>query len=611
MKLIVYRGKELIGEFDFDRPLQIGRQKNEQEPLRVAIPEPATASLRLAIVPVKETSVSRNHVRMEPLGVAQLKISNISNNNVVSIDDGTLLACNESRAVYIPTGLIMGEYKLLVEGEIPESEIDSDIQSLDGKTPIPGGESAMSTLGVGSIPFGQLSPAAVKHLIGLLQAVTGLLQSAATSKDFFQMAAKGVVDVVGLDAGAVLLREKGEWRPVAINGRTADENWRPSRRVLASVLEHAKTFWQVPGSASAELDYTASLANTPFVIASPICNRSRNVIGVLYGDSRSPLGLTTGGGDWTKIVAMLVETFAYGVAVGLSRLEQEQAAMTAQVQFEQFFTPELSRQLAIEPDLLKGRDAEVSLLFCDVRGFSRVSERLGPARTVEWLRDVMSELSECVIDEQGVLVDYIGDELIAMWGAPSAQPDHALRACTAALAMLRKLPLLNERWRATLREECCFGIGINTGIARVGNTGTNRKFKYGPLGNTVNLASRVQGATKYLKTDLLITAATRQQLPDSMVARKLCKVVVTNISEPVELYELPLPETADRRLGELYETALHEFESRNFRKAAKVLSDLVELHPHDGPSLNLLCRAVESLVKEDANVSTDWILPGK
>ena len=95
-------------------------------------------------------------------------------------------------------------------------------------------------------------------------------------------------------------------------------------------------------------------------------------------------------------------------------MEQEQAAVRARVQFEQFFTPELSRQLEAEPDLLRGRDCAITVLFCDIRHFSRYSERLGPAKTVEWLSDVLGELSECVLAHQGVLVDYMGDELMAM-----------------------------------------------------------------------------------------------------------------------------------------------------------------------------------------------------
>src|SRR5262249_55483309 len=160
-----------------------------------------------------------------------------------------------------------------------------------------------------------------------------------------------------------------------------------------------------------------------------------------------------------------------GVAAGLARLEQEQAALAAQVRFEQFFTPELSRQLAARPGLLESRDCEVTALFCDIRGFSRISERLGPAQTVTWMSDVLGSLSDCVLAHRGVLVNYVGDELLAMWGAPEEQPDHAMLACRAALAMLEQLPVLSRRWRDLLQEEMSFGIGINTGQACVGNIG--------------------------------------------------------------------------------------------------------------------------------------------
>jgi class 3 adenylate cyclase len=217
---------------------------------------------------------------------------------------------------------------------------------------------------------------------------------------------------------------------------------------------------------------------------------------------------------------MLVEVLARGVAAGLARLEQEEAALAARAQFEQFFTPELTRQLARQPDLLKGRDAEVTILFCDIRAFSRISERLGPTQTVEWINEVIGALSDCVRAHAGVLVDYIGDELLAMWGAPEEQPDQARLACRAALDMLARVPKLNERWQPVLKEAMGLGTGINTGMARVGNTGSKHKFKYGPLGNTVNLASRVQGVTKYLKCKVLITEATQAKLDASFSSRR-------------------------------------------------------------------------------------------
>src|SRR5262249_55795053 len=193
-----------------------------------------------------------------------------------------------------------------------------------------------------------------------------------------------------------------------------------------------------------------------------------------------------------------------------------------------------------------------------LRRFGRV---LGPARTFRWIGDVMGALSECVRAEEGVLVDYIGDELMAMWGAPAPQDDHAERACRAALAMLDCLPGLNEIWQDILGEPIRVGIGINSGLAKVGNTGSPLKYKYGPLGHTVNLASRVQGATKYLKTGILITRETHQQLGPSFATRRVCQVRVVNIDDPVSLYEVVEPGRPgwdDFKIA--YETALKAFE---------------------------------------------------
>jgi adenylate cyclase len=335
------------------------------------------------------------------------------------------------------------------------------------------------------------------------------------------------------------------------------------------------------------------------------------VIGAIYGDCRQD-SLTAVAPKVTKVEAIVVELLARGVAVGLARIEQERAAIAARVQFEQFFTRELAQQLARETNLLEGRDVEVSLLFCDIRGFSRISERLGPEGTVKWVSQVMETLSDCVLNHSGVLVDYIGDELLAMWGAPVAQPDHAQLACSAALDMLNSLPALNERWQPILGEPLSVGIGINTGVARVGNTGSRQKFKYGPLGNTVNLASRVQGATKYLKCPLLVTEHTHARLDGRFRTRRLCLVRVVNIEKPVHLYEL-MPENypGGASLKQQYETALQEFTDKQFRPAARTLASLLADVQEDAPAQVLLKRAVIALVDGPEKDHPVWDLPGK
>jgi len=309
---------------------------------------------------------------------------------------------------------------------------------------------------------------------------------------------------------------------------------------------------------------------------------------------------------------LLVNLLACGVATGLARLEQEQAAMKASALFEQFFTPELARHLAADPGLLDGREAAVTILFTDVRSFSKHSEKLGAARTFQWINDVMQELSRCVHDEGGVLVDYIGDELMAMWGTPQEQPDQATRAVRTGLAMQATLPILDARWQAELGEPLRIGVGMNSGLAQVGNTGSAYKFKYGPLGNTVNLASRVQGLTKYLRCGVLVTAATRQQLDDSFVCRRVVRARVVNIEEPVDLYEVERAGSEERRaFFAESEAALEALEHGDFAAAARSAGSLLAAHSGDGVSLLTLARATDALVKAGASFDAVWIPPGK
>jgi len=164
--------------------------------------------------------------------------------------------------------------------------------------------------------------------------------------------------------------------------------------------------------------------------------------------------------------------------------------------------------------------------------------------------------------------------------------------------MLEQIPELNERWQSILGEPMGLEIGINSGIAQVGNTGSKYKYKYGPLGSTVNLASRVQGATKYFRSRLLITAATQSQLDASFATCRLCRVRVINIEEPVELFELV---DADRPgwsdVKTRYEQALELFEQQDFRRAVQILGNSLTTHENDGPSILLLSRAAEYLMR--------------
>jgi adenylate cyclase len=417
------------------------------------------------------------------------------------------------------------------------------------------------------------------------------MDSATASTEFLQKALSAFVQIATLRSATVLLLDGDSWKIAASHGTSPVGDWQPSRPLMARLWRKRKPIWWSP-----DRTLEGGLPGLCKVLAAPVFNTAGNMIGMLYGerfgaDRKCSLGPGI-------LESLLVEMLASAVSSGLALRQQQSEVQKARVRFEEFFTPQLAQQLYRDPDLLQGREAEVTLLFCDIRGFSRISERIGPAATVRWIGDVMGELSQCVLEQEGVLVDYIGDELIAMWGAPQPQTDQASRAVAAALAMRIAVHELDDRWRRELGEPLEVGIGLNTGPAQVGNMGSTYKFKYGPLGNTVNLASRVQGLTKHVRCRLLVTAATRAQLDSRFISRRVCQSRVVNIVEPVVVYEVDLASRPGRaEFFDQSEEALDHLEAGKFAQAARLAGTLLLEHRGDGPLLLVLSRAAEMLMQ--------------
>jgi len=342
------------------------------------------------------------------------------------------------------------------------------------------------------------------------------------------------------------------------------------------------------------------------VVATPVIDRHGRIAAVLYGERwmRRP------GRDHrvTELEGLLSETLAGAVAVGMAR----QAAERSQANLAEFFSPRVAAMLAKRPEMLVGRDTDVSVLFCDVRGFSAISEMFSAEQTIELINDVLSDLSQCVVDQDGVLVDYVGDELFAMWGAPEAQPDHATRAIAAARQMLVVIEDLRKKWRDQLAVELDIGIGINSGPARVGNVGSRLKFKYGVLGNTVNVGSRLQGACKQMGVQCLVSASTVASLPTQEKLRRLSKIRVAGIRQAVEVYQCVGQATPQwMLLKEEYESALADYEAGLPGEAVHRLGRLVQKNADDRPSAHLLVEAARALTNPSHTTDTIWDLGTK
>jgi adenylate cyclase len=599
--IFFYRQRQRVLASMLDAALEIGRQR-EGEPAPTLRLDHSRGA-RIILAPIDDVEISRSHVEVAPAEGGQVRIKNLSATLPVRLSPNQSLQPGESVQVPPPMLLQFGSYAVRVD---PPEDEELKLEGLPERTMPPGRQIAPQSLA----PLG--TSLEETTLLQWLETVLGVFQSAANTRDFPEQAARAAVKIVGLDAAAMLrCTEEGRWITEAMHsaiGPARAEAWAPSQTLLGRVRRERRTFRHVPPIGA---DTPRSLQDVSALVAAPILNGAGEVIGALYGDRRSG-GSSNGAPEISPFEAKLVELLASGIAAGLARLKQEQAALAARVQFEQFFTPQLAAQLERDPKLLEGRNAEVTILFADIRGFSRVSERLGPARTMAWIQDTMGVLSECVLAYDGVVVDYIGDELMAMWGAPAPQTDHAELACYAARQMMEMLTEINARWQDELGGPVRLGIGLNSGVARVGNTGSSLKFKYGPLGDAVNVASRVQGATKYLGADCLITGETLEKLPKGVCVRRLARARAVNIEHAIDLYEIlpKAPPDWEERCTR-YSEALAALERDELDQAARCAERLATDYPNDAAA-TALGRRVSSAGEQGHRGDTSiWHLPGK
>ena len=180
----------------------------------------------------------------------------------------------------------------------------------------------------------------------------------------------------------------------------------------------------------------------------------------------------------------------------------------------------------------------MSILFSDIRGFTTLSETMEPEAVVEVLHEYLNPMSEIVVKHGGTLDKYIGDAIMALYGAPLEQADHSRRACRTALEMMQTLKALDREWLERGRPALKIGIGINSGQVSVGNMGSNRLFDYTAIGDNVNLASRLEGLNKFYGTEILVAGATVSDLGPGFYFREVDLVRVKGKKHPITIYEI-------------------------------------------------------------------------
>ena len=278
--------------------------------------------------------------------------------------------------------------------------------------------------------------------------------------------------------------------------------------------------------------------------------------------------------------------------------------------FQLYLNPEVMEEMLEQPQNLQlgGREADLTVLFSDIRGFTAIAEKLRPKELVQLLNEYLSPMTDIVFRKRGTLDKYIGDAVMAFFGAPVHMEMHAANGCDAALEMIEALQRLRQKWRIESPSfpEVDVGIGINSGPMVVGNMGSSQRFNYTVMGDNVNLASRLEGLNKEYGTQIVVTertlSAARAALKDDLAytVRELDWVQVQGKDEPVRIFELRgrgAPSTEELPLLNGYAQGLSLYRVGNFAEARLQFDSLLERFGRDGPSALMRSRCDRMLAQ--------------
>ncbi len=285
--------------------------------------------------------------------------------------------------------------------------------------------------------------------------------------------------------------------------------------------------------------------------------------------------------------------------------------------FEHYLSPQVIKRVIKNPDLLKlgGEKKNISILFSDIRSFTNISEAMGPQELVSFMNEYLTAMTEVVLDHRGTLDKYMGDAIMAFFGAPEDMPDHAMVAQKTAIAMLERLYECREKWCIPGLDRVEIGVGISSGEVIVGNMGSAKRFDYTVMGDQVNLASRLEGLTKEYGVKILVSEFTREQAGSGLAYRELDLVRVKGKNLPVAVFE-PMARDyftdGDFTFISVFEKGLEAYRRQEWDEAVTFFNEVLKLKPQDKPSLIYIdrCRA---MAKSPPGADWDgvWVMKSK
>jgi adenylate cyclase len=237
----------------------------------------------------------------------------------------------------------------------------------------------------------------------------------------------------------------------------------------------------------------------------------------------------------------------------------------------------------------------MSVLFADICGFTNISEALTASKLKDMLNRFFTPMTRVIFESRGTIDKYVGDMIMAFWGAPLIDENHAVNSVEAAFGMLQEVKLLKKEFEAEGIPPFEIGIGINTGVMNVGDMGSEYRRSYTVIGDSVNLASRLEGLTRYYDIPLVIGEKTYEQVKDHFICQELDLIVVKGTTRPIKVYN-PICRAGEEQPGLLYELertleALRLYRVQNWRAANDIFEDLVR--ENEKPLYTLYLERIE------------------
>jgi adenylate cyclase len=293
---------------------------------------------------------------------------------------------------------------------------------------------------------------------------------------------------------------------------------------------------------------------------------------------------------WLNLIYPVLTMIVIYLGITIHRyITEEREKKKIKGAFQYYLTASVINEMLKDPTKLKlgGDKKDLSVLFSDIRGFTSISENLTPEELVHLLNEYLTAMTNVVFKYDGLLDKYMGDAIMAVFGAPLDQPDHALRACRTALGMMEELKILQKKWEEEDKPVLNIGVGVNTGDMVVGNMGSEMRFDYTVMGDSVNLGSRLEGTNKEYGTNIIISEYTYEAVKDVLFCRELDSVRVKGKKLPVRIFELIGEKEDAEKWGNfvsLFEDGLLKYKQGLWDEAIECFQQALEIKPYDPPA---------------------------